>query len=152
MAVGDMLAQAKAKLSHGEWLPWLKDNCLLSERTAQRYMAAAERRKELEEKLKDKSATVADFLTLKDVESSAAIDAAVLRANKADGGGKTKDGDGRKTTRTLSDQIDSAIESLIKKLKEMKQQNADNAIAAATELVSKLRLADLLEEGRRKAA
>ena len=38
--IGAWLAAAKAKLKHGEWLPWLKENCLeISERTAQLYMA-----------------------------------------------------------------------------------------------------------------
>jgi hypothetical protein len=43
---GRLLLQAKAKLkaqgkSHGKWLPWLRENCEISERTAQDYMQAA---------------------------------------------------------------------------------------------------------------
>src|SRR5262249_24189032 len=35
---GELLKEAKAKLPHGEWLSWLKKQCELSQRTAQRYM------------------------------------------------------------------------------------------------------------------
>jgi hypothetical protein len=47
---GEMLIEAKGLLKHGQWLPWLHDNCGLSERSAQRYMRLAR-----------KSATVADL-------------------------------------------------------------------------------------------
>jgi hypothetical protein len=40
-AAGKMLIEAKAQLKHGQWLPWLRDHCSLSERKAQRYMAIA---------------------------------------------------------------------------------------------------------------
>ncbi len=50
---GRMLTEAKALLKHGQWLPWLKDHCQLSERTAQLYMRVA--------KLGLKSETVADL-------------------------------------------------------------------------------------------
>jgi len=35
------LIDAKAKLTHGEWLPWLEQNCGFSERTAHNYMLIA---------------------------------------------------------------------------------------------------------------
>ena len=38
---GTLLTEAKGKLKHGQWLPWLHDKCGLSERTAQRYMRLA---------------------------------------------------------------------------------------------------------------
>jgi hypothetical protein len=38
---GEALIEAKGQLKHGEWLPWLKDKCELSERTAQVYMQLA---------------------------------------------------------------------------------------------------------------
>jgi len=38
---GELLIEAKAKVSHGEWLPWLNANCELSERTARNYMRVA---------------------------------------------------------------------------------------------------------------
>ena len=44
---GALLAEAKSGLSHGQWLPWLKENCELSERTTQAYMRLARRYDEL---------------------------------------------------------------------------------------------------------
>src|SRR5262245_43644203 len=40
-AAGKMLIGVKAKLPHGAWLPWLRANLTLSERTAQVYMKLA---------------------------------------------------------------------------------------------------------------
>ena len=41
-SAGDKLLLAKAQLAHGQWLPWLKDNCpRLAERTASGYMRLA---------------------------------------------------------------------------------------------------------------
>src|SRR6266849_265246 len=48
MAAGDALIEAKAQLKHGEWLPWLKGHCEISERTAQVYMRLARNRSEIE--------------------------------------------------------------------------------------------------------
>jgi hypothetical protein len=53
MAAGDLLIEAKSKVGHGGWLPWLEDACAIPERTAQAYMRLARNREEL------KSATVA---------------------------------------------------------------------------------------------
>ena len=39
--IGLRLIEAKTMLSHGEWLPWLKENVCFSEATAQRYMKVA---------------------------------------------------------------------------------------------------------------
>jgi hypothetical protein len=40
-AAGEKLLQAKAKVRHGEWEGWLKDNCGLSRRQAEKYLAFA---------------------------------------------------------------------------------------------------------------
>lgn len=45
---GRLLIEAKSKVKHGGWLTWLKDNCCLSERTAQRYMRLAAKVPELD--------------------------------------------------------------------------------------------------------
>ena len=66
LKAGELLLEAKAGLPHGEWLPWLGENCPdISERTAQRYMRIAENGDELEAK----SATVAD-LTIRAAEEA----------------------------------------------------------------------------------
>jgi len=41
ITAGMALNDAKAKLSHGEWLPWLEQHCGFSERTAHNYMLIA---------------------------------------------------------------------------------------------------------------
>ncbi|MFK4725850.1 hypothetical protein ABIE89_006950 [Bradyrhizobium niftali] len=56
MAAGDLLVEAKAKVPHGQWLPWLKDNCAMSERTAQLYMRLAKNREAIEEQIRNGSA------------------------------------------------------------------------------------------------
>ena len=58
MAAGDLLLEAKVLVKHGEWLPWLKERCEISERTAELYMRCAKHRTTIESR---KSATVADF-------------------------------------------------------------------------------------------
>ncbi|MEJ7810410.1 MAG: DUF3102 domain-containing protein [Gemmatimonadaceae bacterium] len=40
---GRLLLEAKARVGHGGWLPWLRANCACSERTAQAYMRVARR-------------------------------------------------------------------------------------------------------------
>lgn len=40
--VGAMLLEVKKQLPHGQFLPWVSANCTVSERQAQRYMAAAQ--------------------------------------------------------------------------------------------------------------
>lgn len=49
-AAGDLLLKAKEEVSHGGWLPWLRDHCDVSERAAQSYMRIAKRWPELESK------------------------------------------------------------------------------------------------------
>ena len=57
IVAGELLLDAKDLLKHGQWLPWLAENCAISERTAQLYMRCAKNRAAIEAK----SATVADL-------------------------------------------------------------------------------------------
>ena len=41
VGIGLRLIEAKSMLTHGEWLPWLKENVCFSETTAQNYMKVA---------------------------------------------------------------------------------------------------------------
>src|SRR5262249_33316454 len=52
MDAGDLLIEAKDQVKHGEWLPWLKDHCTISKRTAQLYMKMAENRAMIEKEQK----------------------------------------------------------------------------------------------------
>jgi hypothetical protein len=59
LEAGRLLLEAKAGLPHGAWLPWLRDNCKVPERTAQLYMRLA---RELPARLGgDESARLADL-------------------------------------------------------------------------------------------
>jgi len=48
LAAGDALIAAKAAVGHGNWLSWLREECDLSERQAQKYMTIARGRAVLE--------------------------------------------------------------------------------------------------------
>jgi hypothetical protein len=51
MAAGALLIEAKDRLNqHGQWLPWLREHCALSERVAQTYMRLARNRETIEAK------------------------------------------------------------------------------------------------------
>src|SRR5262245_5404335 len=41
LEAGKLLIQAKERVPHGKWLPWLEEHCDLSERLAQKYMQVA---------------------------------------------------------------------------------------------------------------
>src|SRR5262249_39349158 len=45
---GVALIDAKRQVGHGNWLRWVRDNCELSERTAEVYMECARNRQKLE--------------------------------------------------------------------------------------------------------
>lgn len=53
--IGGLLAEQKAEVNHGQWLPWVKDNLPFSERWARDYMRFYEKRDKL------KTAKVADL-------------------------------------------------------------------------------------------
>ena len=38
LRVGQLLTQAKGQMNHGEWIPWVTNNCGFSDRSAARYM------------------------------------------------------------------------------------------------------------------
>src|SRR5215510_13302238 len=59
--VGGLLKEAKERVPHGQWLSWLTENCEIPERTAQRYMELADNKKQIEDFLRAKSATLADL-------------------------------------------------------------------------------------------
>jgi hypothetical protein len=50
---GELLIEAKEQVKHGEWLPWLRDHCTISERTAQLYMRCAKNRAELTSEIRN---------------------------------------------------------------------------------------------------
>jgi hypothetical protein len=61
---GELLAQAKTLVGHGEWLPWLNNNFVGARRTAQAYMRIAARHAELGNAQRVALLTVRDALRL----------------------------------------------------------------------------------------
>ena len=55
LVIGLLLIEAKGKLKHGQWLPWLQKHCKMPERTAQLYMQLVKYSKNI------KSADLADL-------------------------------------------------------------------------------------------
>jgi hypothetical protein len=53
ITAGELLVEAKEQLGHGRWLPWLRDHCTMSERTAQLYMRVAKNRAEVEAQMRN---------------------------------------------------------------------------------------------------
>jgi len=59
---GIMLIEAKAQSTHGQWLPWIKENLTMSEDTAQLYMRFAKANTEPVRHLADGIKTVKDAM------------------------------------------------------------------------------------------
>ena len=120
IAAGDLLIGAKKALDHGQWLPWLKDNCDLSERTANRYMNVAKGKAKLEQLARDKSASVSDLTLVEAYRLFADNEAAHNDAKRKDNGsvGSAK----------ASDTYDKVEEKLIKKLEALPLEQAEAAI------------------------
>ena len=85
IAAGELLIEAKEQLGHGRWLPWLRDHCAISERTAQLYMRVAKNRAEIEAQIRN---DVAD-LSLNEVAALLMLSSDVRKllnfAKQADG-------------------------------------------------------------------
>jgi hypothetical protein len=66
MAAGNLLNEARSLVPHGQWLPWLKDHCSLSERVAQQYMKLARNRELIEKRNTnpDSDLTIVEALAL----------------------------------------------------------------------------------------
>jgi len=111
IAAGTLLKEAKDKVGHGKWLPWLEANCELSERTAENYMRLANNRHKLDAL---KSAANAN-LTL----------ARALRAIKVDQGTEGDLGSMGKYKRAQA--------TLIKKLRQLPAEDMVDAVQRTIE-------------------
>jgi hypothetical protein len=113
MEAGAGLIEAKKLVGHGQWLPWLKENCGVSERRAQHYMKLAANRLRIEAAMKNEPG--ADF----------SLKWALNQLNEADG----NDGDG------VLGQYDKAHTALIKRLRAL---DADDVVVAAERTITEL--------------
>lgn len=161
---GELLNAAKGKLPHGKWLPFVKEDCRMAERTAQLYMQLAAGRPAIEAK----SATLAD-LTFN--EALKLINATALQsvgdgttpvtggATETTSAGQTPAKSSSKSkavtpaSTKLSDDADKYLEKLLDVLEQM---SAKPRTAIATSIVYNLvrkryvNLRELIEEERRK--
>jgi hypothetical protein len=69
ISAGELLIEAKAQSKHGQWMPWLAEQCAIPDRTARLYMRLARHRSEIETKI----GNVADFSLRRAIEAIAPI-------------------------------------------------------------------------------
>jgi hypothetical protein len=68
--IGQLLAEQKGHLKHGEWLPWLDANVTFTDRTARNYLRVFENREQLKlENVSDLAGAYAAMLPQKAAES-----------------------------------------------------------------------------------
>jgi hypothetical protein len=122
--IGEDLNNAKRIVGHGGFLKWVKLNCAMSNKTAERYMALATGKDKLNAKLRELSTKGDD--KFETISNLSLVQAERLIAEPQSGGG---DGD------NLSDAYDNAEKALVKKLKALP---SDVAEAAANETIGRL--------------
>ena len=152
---GEALNQAKEKLPHGQWLPWLEKNCLLSERTAQVYMKLAANKSVLN--AHTKSASAADLADLTLREALRLIDSADDDEKDGEQDSDVNDGDGDADDDDSGNpaaEYDRLEERLIKKLKQLDpdevEDHAGKTIAALNDTVDDVK--SIAKKARKKAA
>lgn len=165
LTIGNGLIEAKGKLNHGEWLPWLTENVGYSEKQAENYMKIARNysnpqlvadlgmRKALsllalpdgERENFVAEANVVD-MTSRELEKAVRERAEALAAKeKAETELKAME-DAVAKTMTSLDQANSAKDTLQKELDELKSRPVEVAIQVDQEAVEKAR-----EEGYQQA-
>jgi hypothetical protein len=146
LAVGDALLKAKAKVDHGQWLPWLTKNCQLSDRTAQVYMKLANGRQAIERHLENKSAEAADLTitqALEIIASGGGETATDGGAGDASGSSEIGGTSTNPTAPNASDKFDKVVVLVVNALKKLKDREA--AKAAAHTLAKRLVELEYLE-------
>lgn len=165
LTIGNGLIEAKGKLNHGEWLPWLTENVGYSEKQAENYMKIARNysnpqlvadlgmRKALsllalpegERENFVAEANVVD-MTSRELEKAVRERAEALEAKaKAETDLKAME-DAVAKTMTSLDQANSARDALQKELDELKSRPVEVAVQVDQEAVEKAR-----EEGYQQA-
>jgi hypothetical protein len=84
---GELLAEAKSKCKHGEWLPWLSQNFEGAPRTAQEYMRLYNHRDEIRAKYADSahlsiSGTLRELAAPKEQENETGVDKGLEAAHE----------------------------------------------------------------------
>lgn len=165
LTIGNGLIEAKGKLNHGEWLPWLTENVGYSEKQAENYMKIARNysnpqlvadlgmRKALSllalpEGERENFVAEADVvdMTSRELEKAVRERTEALEAKaKAEADLKAME-DAVAKTMTSLDQANSAKDALQKELDELKSRPVEVAVQVDQEAVEKAR-----EEGYQQA-
>lgn len=82
--IGIDLLKAKKKLGHGRFLPWIKDNFGMSERTAERYVALAERLGSRSDTLSDLPLAILHTLAASSTPDAVIENVAMLKKDEPD--------------------------------------------------------------------
>jgi hypothetical protein len=120
--IGEDLNKAKDEVGHGSFLKWVKLNCAMSNKNAERYMALATGKDKLMRKLQELSAEATDKF---DMLSNLSLAQAHRLIEDKSGGSEGN----------ASDAYDNAEKALLKKLGALR---SDVAEAAATETIARL--------------
>lgn len=137
IAIGEDLNKAKALVGHGSFLKWVKLNCAMSNKTAERYMQLASNKDKLIAKLRERAAEAGDKFEM--ISNLSLARAERLISGNA---GNAKDSN-------PSDAYDKAEGKLIEKLEELAAEVAE---AAANETISRLQSAIATMKRTTKAA
>lgn len=134
--IGDDLNKAKDEVGHGSFLKWVKLNCAMSNKTAERYMKLASNKTKLMTKLQEATAKADDKFEMISNLSLAQAERLISGEGAAGGGNP-------------SDAYDKAEGKLIEKLEEL---SAEVAEAAVNETISRLQSAIAMMKRSAKAA
>ena len=137
ISIGEDLNKAKALVGHGSFLKWVKLNCAMSNKTAERYMKFATNKTKLMAKLAEAAAKADDKFEM--ISNLSLAQAERLISGNA---GNAKDSN-------PSDAYDKAEGKLIEKLEEL---SAEVAEAAVNETISRLQSAITTMKRTAKAA
>src|SRR6185312_3760605 len=135
IGIGKDLNAAKARIAHGGFLKWVKLNCAMTDKTAERYMKLAANEDKLLAKLRELSAEGDKFETISNLSLAQAE--RLITERNAEGGGN---GD------NVSDAYDRAQDKLMEKLDAL---SAEVAEAAAAETIERLKV---IVEAKKKIA
>jgi hypothetical protein len=152
IAVGEYLNQAKAKVEHGKWGQWLKDNFGMTDRSAQRYMKLADNKQRIEDHIR-KTDTVSDLSFNKAmglIKSSSEGSGKSDGKRNGSGSGANPEADSASNDEeepitAKADVVGNLTEELVVALKAWKKEEPVRAIETASNLVRRLRDADLID-------
>jgi cell division protein FtsB len=134
IALGESLVEAKTTCGHGNFLQWLKTNCGISDKTAERYMTLAQNKAKLKPKLTEEK-----FDTMTNLTVNEALRLVGVKVGSGGGGG------GAAT-------YDKLEKWLVKKLKELPLDQLDDHIEKTYKTLKAAADAILAEKARKPLA